>query len=48
MTRTCTSNYAAAAISDPDLLTVVEAWPALPDEVKAGILAMVTAASKAE
>jgi hypothetical protein len=29
---------------DPSLATVVEAWPTLPDAIKAGILAMVRAA----
>jgi hypothetical protein len=28
---------------DPDLLAVVDAWPALPESVKAGILAMIRA-----
>ena len=30
--------------ADVDLRTVVEAWPVLPDVIKAGILAMVNAA----
>ena len=30
---------------DPDLTTVVEAWPDLPEAIKAGILAMVKAAA---
>ncbi len=29
----------------PELIAVVEAWPELPEAVKAGIVAMVTAAS---
>lgn len=29
------------AATDPDLRAVVDAWPMLPDAVKAGILAMV-------
>jgi hypothetical protein len=29
---------------DPSLAAVVDAWPALPDAIKAGILAMVLAA----
>jgi hypothetical protein len=32
-----------AAPTDPDLAAVVEAWPELPDALKAGILAMVKA-----
>ncbi len=31
-------------ITDPDLAAVVEAWPDLPEAIKAGILAMVKAA----
>ena len=31
--------------SDPDLLAVAEAWPELPEAIRAGILAMVRAAS---
>ena len=31
---------------DPDLATVVEAWPDLPEAIKAGILAMVKASAK--
>jgi hypothetical protein len=27
--------------ADPDLLAIIERWPALPEAVKAGILAMV-------
>ena len=30
---------------DPDLQTIIDRWPALPDAVKAGILAMVQASS---
>jgi hypothetical protein len=33
------------AATDPDLQSVVDAWPTLPDAVKAGILAMVRASS---
>jgi hypothetical protein len=29
-----------------DLVRIVEAWPSLPDAVKAGIMAMIQAASK--
>jgi hypothetical protein len=35
-----------AALDDPDLATVVDAWDRLPEAVRAGILAMVKAASK--
>jgi hypothetical protein len=31
--------------ADPDLATIVKAWPALPEPIKAGIRAMVTAAT---
>ncbi len=34
-----------AGLDDPDLSTVVDNWPALPEAVKIGILAMVRAAS---
>jgi hypothetical protein len=33
--------------TDPDLAAVVEAWPTLPAAIRAGILAMVKAASGA-
>ena len=39
---------AKTAHIDPDLETIVNAWPDLPDEVKADILAMVKEAAKAE
>jgi hypothetical protein len=32
--------------NDPDLHAVVDAWPTLPEALKAGILAMAKAASK--
>jgi hypothetical protein len=32
--------------TDPDLAAVVTAWPELPEAIKAGILAMVRAASE--
>ncbi len=32
--------------TDPDLMTVVDAWDRLPEAVRAGIVAMVKAASK--
>jgi hypothetical protein len=31
---------------DPDLALLIEAWPTLPEAVRAGIVAMVKAASK--
>jgi hypothetical protein len=34
-----------AATDGPDLAAVVEAWPDLPEAIRAGILAMVNAAS---
>ncbi len=34
--------------NDPDLASVVTAWPTLPEPVKAGILAMVKVASGAK
>jgi hypothetical protein len=33
--------------ADPDLTAVVDAWPTLPEALKAGILAMVKAAVRA-
>lgn len=35
----------ARSISDPDLVTIIDAWNHLPDALKAGILAMVRSAS---
>jgi len=37
-----------AASNDPDLATVVEAWERLPEALRAGIMAMVKAASRKE
>ena len=34
------------AHDDPDLQAIIDAWPALPDAIKAGIVAMVTAARR--
>jgi hypothetical protein len=31
--------------TDPDLSAIIDAWPALPEAVKAGIVAMVKAAA---
>ena len=41
-TPTCT-NSAGAGVSDPGLANVIDTWPALPEAVKVGILAMVGA-----
>jgi hypothetical protein len=38
---------AVAAEIPQDLQALIDAWPALPDAIKAGILAMVAAASRA-
>jgi hypothetical protein len=35
-----------AAPQDPELTAVIAAWPALPEPIRAGILAMVRAAAK--
>jgi hypothetical protein len=35
-----------AASNDPDLAAVIDAWDRLPEAVRAGIVAMVKAASK--
>jgi hypothetical protein len=32
--------------TDPDLARIVDAWPTLPEAVRAGIVAMVKAASR--
>jgi hypothetical protein len=31
---------------DPDLARLIDAWPTLPEAIRTGILAMVTAAAK--
>ena len=38
------SSLAFSAESDPDLAAVVDAWPTLPDAIRAGIGAMVQGA----
>ena len=43
---TCQTPPISAPLADPDLAAVVDAWPALPEAIKAGILAMVNAASE--
>jgi hypothetical protein len=40
LSRSCWPVY-----THPDLALIVDAWPGLPDAIKAGILAMVKAAS---
>ncbi|WP_166827362.1 hypothetical protein [Thalassoroseus pseudoceratinae] len=40
----CTKACHDALPTDPDLSRVVSAWSELPDAIKAGILAMVSAA----
>ncbi len=38
----------AASEDSPELMVVVEAWPRLPKQVKAGIVAMVRATQQSE
>ena len=38
-------NAHPCSVSDPDLQTIIDEWPALSKAVRAGILAMVKAAS---
>ncbi len=52
-TETCetSTNHLGALLGalraeSPDLATVVEAWPKLPETVRAGILAMINAAKR--
>jgi hypothetical protein len=33
-------------VADPDLAAVVDAWPELPEAIKAGIVAMVKASAR--
>jgi hypothetical protein len=44
-TKYDTKKSRETAHDDPDLRAVVDAWPALPDAVRAGIVAMVRASS---
>jgi hypothetical protein len=45
--QTATQNATRdCVVPDPDLAAVVDAWPELPEAIKAGIMAMVKAASK--
>ena len=37
---------ALRAIPDPDLAALIDAWPTLPDPVRAGIAAMIEAAKE--
>ena len=39
----CGALYARDVEIDPDLAVVAEAWPLLPETIKAGILAMIRA-----
>jgi hypothetical protein len=41
----CGSNETDTAKTDPDLAAVVEAWPDLPEAIRAGIVAMVKGGS---
>jgi hypothetical protein len=40
-----TSSATVSLSNDPDLAAIIDAWPALPEAVQAGILAMVKAAA---
>ena len=42
-TSACTNN-AESPHADPDLTTIIDAWPTLPQAIRAGIVAMVRAA----
>jgi hypothetical protein len=44
-TKTATGLRQACVTGDPDLAAVVDAWPELPEAIRAGISAMVKAAS---
>jgi len=44
----CHNLCQTVAENDPDLAAIVTAWPALPEALKAGILAMVKASAKVE
>jgi hypothetical protein len=41
---TCQTESPRPTPSDPDLAAVIAAWPALPEPIKAGIVAMIKAA----
>jgi hypothetical protein len=43
---TCKTYPIPTVLADPDLAAVVNAWPELPEAIKAGILAMVKAAQR--
>jgi hypothetical protein len=42
-----TKSATGSLSDDPDLTAIIDAWPALPETVRAGILAMVNAAAGA-
>ena len=42
------ANGARDALIDPDLSVVIDAWPKLPEAIKAGILAMIRATRDAD
>ena len=46
ITRVAASQGDRSPLDDPDLAAVVAAWPGLPEPIRAGIVAMVKAASK--
>jgi hypothetical protein len=46
--RASVRRWRRSALFDPDLTSFGDAWPSLPDALKAGILAMIEAAAKGE
>jgi hypothetical protein len=44
--RTQIATESATAPAEPDLAAIVDAWPTLPDAIKAGILATIEAAAR--
>jgi hypothetical protein len=43
--QTATQDATRVIAGDPDLAAVIDAWPALPEPIKAGIMAMVQSSS---